>query len=247
MRYLILSDIHSNKHALKKVISEEKYDEILFLGDVVGYGGDPYYCYKTFLEKGGHGVMGNHEYGIVYPPSLLHFSENARLGIGYSSRHLPQEFKEHMSMLPGFLKVDQAILCHSMLGNPFSFQYVFPEDKDSAYLKGSFKKLRELQAKVMFTGHTHRPCIFKEKSDGQIERYKSMEGDLYLDDHLYVINVGSVGQPRNRNPKAQYVLYDTSLHKVTFKAMEYDIKGAASKIIEEGLPDFLADRLFEGI
>lgn len=247
MKYLILSDIHSNKQALKKVINEEKYDEVLFLGDMVGYGGDPYYCYKTFLELGGKGVMGNHEYGIVYPPSLLYFSENARLGVIYSSKHIPQEFKEHMENLPGYLQIDQMVLCHSMLENPFNFQYVFPEDKDSMSLKGSFNKLKELGGKVLFTGHTHRPCIFKEKPDGLIERYQSMEGDLYLDDQLYIINVGSVGQPRNKNPKAQYVLYDTSLHKVTFRALEYDIKGAAKQINEVGLPPFLADRLFNGI
>ncbi len=247
MKYLILSDIHSNKQALNKVISEEKYDEILFLGDVVGYGGDPYYCYKTFLDLGGKGVMGNHEYGIVYPPSLLQFSENARLGVMYSSKHLPEEFKEHMENLPGFIQIDQMILCHSMLENPFSFQYVFPEDKDSIYLKGSFKKLKELGGNVMFTGHTHRPCIFKEKIDGKIEQYKSMEGDLFLDDQRYIINVGSVGQPRNKNPKAQYVVYDTSRHKITFKALDYDIKGAAKKIKEEGLPPFLGERLFDGI
>ena len=229
------------------MISEEKYDEVLFLGDIIGYGGDPYYCYKTFLDLGGRGVMGNHEYGIAYPPSLFHFSENARLGIIYSGSHLPQEYKDHMSTLPGFLKVDQAVLCHSMLEHPFTFPYVFPEDKDSIYLEGSFKKLRQLGGRVMFTGHTHKPCIFKEKSDGRIEKYKSMEGDLYLDDHLYIINVGSVGQPRNKNPKAQYVVYDTSLNKVTFKAMDYDIKGAAKKIKEVGLPEFLGNRLYEGI
>ncbi len=247
MKYLILSDIHSNKQALKKVINEEKYDEVLFLGDIIGYGGDPYYCYKTFLDLGGKGVMGNHEYGIVYPPSLLNFSENARLGVIYSSSHLSDEFKEHMSNLPGFLKVGDAVLCHSMLENPFSFQYVFPEDKDSLFLRESFKKLRELKATVMFTGHTHKPCIFKEKSNGIIERYQSMGGDLYLDDHLYVINVGSVGQPRNKNSKAQYVLYDTIQNKVTFKSMEYDIKAAAKKIGEEGLPEFLGNRLYDGI
>lgn len=247
MRYLIVSDIHSNKQALEKIINEEKYDEILFLGDVVGYGGDPYYCYKTFLDFGGKGVMGNHEYGIVYPPSLLQFSENARLGVLYSSRHLPKEFKEHMENLPGFLQIDRMVLCHSMLENPFSFQYVFPEDKDSVYLKGSFKKLKELDANVMFTGHTHRPCIFKEKINGTIEQYKSMEGGLYLDDQRYIINVGSVGQPRNKNPKAQYVIYDTAKHKITFKALDYNIKAAAKQIKEEGLPPYLGERLFDGI
>lgn len=247
MKYLILSDIHSNKQALKKVLSEEKYDEILFLGDVVGYGGDPYYCYKKFLELGGQGVMGNHEYGIINPSFLLSFNENARIGAIYSSKHLPKEYKEHMNALPGFLKIGDMVLCHAMLESPFSFHYVFPQDKDSQYLKGSFRKLEEMGAKVMFTGHTHRPCIFKQKIDGTIEKYQSMEGDLYLDQRRYIINVGSVGQPRNKNPKAQYVIYDTSLHKITFKATSYDIKGAAEKIAEVGLPEFLGDRLFEGI
>lgn len=247
MKYLILSDVHSNIHALNKIIDNEKYDQMLFLGDVIGYGGDPQLCYKKFLEAGGTGVLGNHEYGVIKPFTLINFSENARLGVLHSIKKLPKEYVDHMKQLPETLQRDDFILCHSMLEHPLEFQYVFPEDKDSDYLRSSFRRMKELGVKVMFTGHTHKPCIFKQKSDETIEMYKSMDGDIFLDENLFIINAGSVGQSRNNVPKAHYVIYDTAKRRVTFKSVDYNIADAADRIHEEGLPDFLAQRLYLGI
>ncbi|HSR04366.1 MAG TPA: metallophosphoesterase family protein, partial [Proteiniclasticum sp.] len=100
MKYLILSDIHSNIQAFTKVVESEKYDKILFLGDVIGYGADPYLCYKFFLELGGAGVIGNHEYGVIKPFTLVNFSENARVGVMHTIKSLPKEYMDHMKKLP---------------------------------------------------------------------------------------------------------------------------------------------------
>lgn len=247
MKYLILSDIHSNLQAFNKVLDSEKTDEILFLGDVIGYGADPYLCYKLFLELGGAGVIGNHEYGVIKPFSLINFSENARLGVQYAMKTLPQEYLDHMKNLPESLQMDDFILCHSMLGHALEFPYVFPENKDSVYLRESFEHMKRRGVRVMFTGHTHKPCIFKYKQDETIEMYDSQNGDIYLDDNLYIINVGSVGQSRNSIPKAHYIVYDTFERKVSFRAVDYNIREAAKRIEEAGLPEFLAKRLFLGI
>lgn len=247
MKYLILSDIHSNIQAFSKVVENEKYDKILFLGDVIGYGADPYLCYKNFLELGGEGVIGNHEYGVIKPFTLVNFSENARLGVMHAIKSLPKEYVDHMKNLPEFLQMEDFILCHSMLGFPFEFPYVFPEDKDSIFLRESFSNMKKHGVKIMFTGHTHKPCIFKYKSDETIEMYDSKSGDIYLDENYYIINVGSVGQSRNSIPKAHYVVYDTSIRKVSFSALDYNVREAANRIEEEGLPDFLAKRLYLGI
>lgn len=247
MRYLILSDIHSNYQAFSRILEEEEYDAVLFLGDIVGYAGDPYLCYKTFLECGGRGVLGNHEFGAIKPHTLLHFSENARLGMQNTLRSIPAEYVTHMATLPDVLEVEDFLLCHTMLGKPMDFPYVFPEDKDSPYLRESFQLMRSQNKRILFTGHTHRPCIFKESLTGQIETYKAHDGVVYLDEQPYVINVGSVGQPRNGNPKAQYVVYDALERRVTFKSQKYDISGAEARIREAGLPDFLWQRLYQGI
>lgn len=247
MKYLILSDIHSNIQAFTKVVESEKYDKILFLGDVIGYGADPYLCYKFFLELGGEGVIGNHEYGVIKPFTLVNFSENARVGVMHTIKSLPKEYVDHMKKLPEFLQMDDFILCHSMLGFPLEFPYVFPEDKDSIFLRESFENMKKRGVRVMFTGHTHKPCIFKYKSDDTIEMYDSKSGDIYLDENYYIINVGSVGQSRNGIPKAHYVVYDTSIRKVSFSALDYNIREAANRIEKEGLPDFLAKRLYLGI
>ena len=247
MRYLILSDIHSNIQAFVKVVETEKYDKVLFLGDIIGYGGDPYLCYKKFLELGGTGVLGNHEYGAVNPHSLINFSENARLGVLYSIKNISAEYLNSMVLLKSTLIIEDFILCHAMLNNPLQFYYVFPEDKDSVYLQDTFSKMAEVGVKVMFTGHTHKPCIFKQNEKGMTEIYKSSNGDLFLDDNYYVINVGSVGQSRNNVPKAHYVVYDSIARQVSFKSLEYNIKEASKSIEKAGLPDFLAERLFLGI
>ena len=247
MKYLILSVIHSNIQAFTKVLETEKYDKILFLGDVIGYGADPYLCYKRFLELGGEGVLGNHEYGVIKPFTLVNFSENARLGVMHTIKNLPKEYVDHMKKLPEIIQVEDFVLCHSMLGHPLEFPYVFPENKDSVFLRESFAAMKKYGAKVMFTGHTHKPCIFKYKSDETIEMYDSQNGDIYLDENLYIINVGSVGQSRNSIPKAHYILYDTNERKVAFRAVDYNIKEAARRIEDAGLPDFLAKRLFLGI
>lgn len=246
MKYLILSDVHANYQALSKVLQNETYDEVLYIGDLIGYAADPYLCYKTFLETGGVGVMGNHEYGTLHPDVLGRFSENARKGILHTIKSIPPEYLTHMVTLPEVLAIDNFVLCHAMLGNPLSFQYVFPENKESSYLLESFQKMKEKDHQVMFTGHTHKPCIFKEKEDKTIEMYLAHDGDLYLDDARYVINAGSVGQSRNGVPKAHYVLYDPQKKKVSFRSMDYDVKKAAERIFQEGLPEFSGQRLYLG-
>lgn len=247
MIYLIVSDIHSNQPALDQVLATEKADEVLFLGDIIGYGASPEYCYQKFRDLGGKGVMGNHEYGAVRPDTLVHFSENAMLGVLHSMKVLSKENLDHMQRLPETLKIGDLLLCHTMLGHPLEFPYVFPQDKDSYYLKESFQRMAKEGVQVLFTGHTHKPCIFKQLPDGSIETYKTAQGELFLDEQRYVINAGSVGQPRNGSPLAHYVLYDTKLRKVTFRSVSYDVDLAAKKIREAGLPDFLADRLYRGI
>ncbi|HCW74541.1 MAG TPA: hypothetical protein DHM90_12975 [Clostridiaceae bacterium] len=247
MKYLILSDIHSNIQALTKVVENEKYDRIIFLGDIIGYGADPFLCYKKFLELGGEGVMGNHEYGVINPLSLVHFSENARIGLLHTIKNLPEDYVSHMRHLPEYIQIEESVFCHSMLDQPLDFSYVFPEDKDSVFLLGSYRRMNEMGAKVMFTGHTHKPCIFKMTDDDRVEIYQSKDGDIYLDERMYIINVGSVGQSRNSIPKAHYAVYDTDERKVSFKSVDYSIKEAAGRIEEEGLPEFLAKRLYLGI
>ena len=246
MRYLILSDIHSNYDALSAALRDDTYDKVLFLGDIIGYAAEPDRCYDKFLDLGGVGVMGNHENGVVHPETLFMFSDNARKGILYTMKNLKERNLEHLKHLPFKLYIEDFVICHTMLDAPEDFSYVFPEERHSRHLMDSFARMKQEGVHLLFTGHTHHPCIFRE-DEGEIEVYRTNEAEIYLDDKYYIVNVGSVGQARNGLPKAQYAVYDSEERKISFKAVEYDIEEAARKIREAELPDFLADRLFEGI
>lgn len=247
MRYLILGDIHSNSEALEEILGNEKYDKVLFLGDIIGYAAEPDKCYDRFLQLGGLGVLGNHESGAIRQESLFIFSSNARKGILHALKTMKPENLEHMKSLPLSREVSDIAICHTYLDAPADFNYIFPEDKDSVHLKKTFSIMKQKGIRALFTGHTHTPCIFRESSDGSVEVFKTGESVLFLDERPVVINPGSAGQARNRVPRAHYAVYDDVLKKVTFRTRDYDKSSTARKIREADLPEFLALRLFEGI
>lgn len=247
MRYLIVGDIHSNTEALEEILGNERFDKVLFLGDIIGYAAEPDKCYDRFLKLGGLGVLGNHESGAIRQESLFVFSSNARKGILHALKTMKRENLEHMKSLPLHLEISDIAICHTLLDAPGEFNYVFPEDKDSVHLKKTFEIMKQKGIRALFTGHTHYPCIFRESSDGSIEVFKTGESILFLDDRPVVINPGSAGQARNRIPRAHYAVYDDVEKKVYFRTTDYDKTTAARKIRDAGLPEFLASRLTEGI
>jgi len=246
MRYLIFSDIHGNLEALKAVLEDakkKKIDHYLFLGDLVGYGASPNEVIQTVLSlKKLTMVRGNHDKAVCGLDSVQTFNPVAAAAIQWTRKAL---LRKHLNLLTGLAKSpvvvhNQITICH---GAPFDEDY---------YIFGEFDAVEAFsyfETQVCFFGHTHFPFIFVEKDE-------TVEGNLIEGNHFeiklergarYLINPGSVGQPRDRNPKAAYAIFDTETRKIKFCRVEYDIKEAQRKILEASLPTALAERLSTGI
>jgi predicted phosphodiesterase len=237
--YLILSDIHSNREALKAVMEDARgrWDRVLCLGDIVGYGADPNYTAEWVREHAAAAIRGNHDKmcsGVETPEG---HNQPARVAAEWTRKTLTAANTNYLAELPrGPLRVEDFDLVHGS-----------PVDEDEYLIHaGDVEQAREgLDAPVTFFGHTHIQGGFLVARRG-IRRITG-EGVLELEpDHLYLINPGSVGQPRDANPRAAYAIYTPENRTVEYRRVKYDIQSAAQKILDAGLPAILAGRLYEG-
>ena len=237
MRYGIFSDIHSNLEALKGVLEaykKEQVDRLLCVGDIVGYGANPKECIDIIRDQNITSVAGNHDWGVTDKFSIDYFNPYAKEAVVWTRKAIDMEDSTYLNNLNLIFDDDDFCLVHGALSSPDSFSYIFSLSEANL----SFK---HMQASVCFIGHTHVPITF-EKEKENISYTKSYDIDIDPD-KKYIINVGSVGQPRDNNPDACFSIYDTVEKNVKIKRISYDIKKAQRKIIEFGLPSFLAMRL----
>jgi predicted phosphodiesterase len=241
MRYGIFSDIHSNLEAFEAVIAEYKKESIgeyLCLGDVVGYAADPKECIKRVMALALITVAGNHDWAAVDLFSTEYFNQPAREAISWMRPLLDNKDKSFLKSLePVYHNVDLA-LAHGTLDHPQDFNYM----TDSFIAEGSFKRM---QRDICFVGHTHIAGVFIQDKDG-CTRYDESDYIQLKKGNRYIVNVGSVGQPRDGNPRAAYCVYDSQKREVRIKRIGYDIKAAREKIFAAGLPAFLGNRLTDG-
>ncbi len=239
MAYLILSDVHSNREALEAVIQDARgrYQQVLCLGDIVGYGADPNYVAEWMREHAAAAIRGNHDKICAGVEPVEGHNGPARAAAEWTRVKLKPVNARYLADLPrGPLRVGDFDLVH---GSPL--------DEDEYLIHaGDVAMAREgLDAQVTFFGHTHVQGGFLLTRRGV--RRISPEGVLQLEpDHLYLINPGSVGQPRDMDPKAAYAIYAPENRTVEFRRVKYDITAAAQKILDAGLPAVLAGRLYEG-
>jgi diadenosine tetraphosphatase ApaH/serine/threonine PP2A family protein phosphatase len=240
MRSAILSDIHGNLEALTAVMRELKgmaIDQYYCLGDVIGYGANPRECLKTIKELTQILVMGNHEWAVLGHDDLSSWSEAAREALLWTRRQLLVEDLEYLSGLPFYQKTEHFAMTHGAYPNPEEFVYL--EDLATA---------RRMMAcaphSLMFIGHTHIPLIIQGRPGEEL--FVSRGRVVTVPDTQYIINVGSVGQPRDGNPLASFAVYDTQQRTVEIHRIAYDIAIAQEKIRQAGLPRMLADRLKMG-
>lgn len=241
MRYAIFSDIHSNLEALMSVLSkldQERVDRYLCVGDIVGYGANPRECIDLVKILPIDVVAGNHDWASVGLFSLEYFNEEAQDAISWTKTNLRKQDKEFLESLKLTFKNDSLTLVHGTLNNPQDFNYL-----TSPYIAEETFKLS--QTPICFVGHTHQPIIYSLDKEEHILLYKQTK--VILDkSQKYIVNVGSVGQPRDLDPKASYCIFDTQRNEIEIKRTSYDVNLARKKIIEEGLPEFLGDRLLSG-
>jgi predicted phosphodiesterase len=238
MRYLIVSDLHANWEALQAVIEDaaELYDKIACCGDVVGYGADPDLVTEWVRANVSAIVRGNHDKACAGLEDLEWFNPAAR-----ASALWTQSVAD-----PGNLEYLRRLARGPENCNGFQLIHGSPVDEDEYLLTD--REVNDiapyLDTEVTFFGHTHVHTGFLCHRNGvKVLQQEAIERE---NDVRYLINPGSVGQPRDNDPRAAYVLHDTELKTIEFRRVAYDVERAQKKILQAGLPDLLARRLATG-
>jgi len=239
MKYAVIADIHSNLEALEVVLAdskEQKCTHYCCIGDVVGYCANPRECLEIVRSMGMPCVKGNHDEYCSMDETLEGFNPHAAEAVQWTRQQLTPEDRQWLRDLRYVRLVASFSMVHATLDVPQRWGYVF--DKLMAAASFTYQN-----TSVCFFGHTHVPVAFVRDSvvrGGTYSKFRVEPGKKYF------VNVGSVGQPRDNNPKASYVVYDTTENTIELRRLDYDIASAQKKIIEAGLPPRLAERLALG-
>ncbi len=239
MIYAIISDIHGNLEALLATLEciksyKKKIDKIICLGDIVGYGADPGECIRITREISDVILAGNHDFAVCGETCIEDFNAYARAAVLWSRDALNEAEINFLKDLPLLYGEKSEDFAHSSLHRPESWRYL-------SGTPDTFIDFQIMEKNVLFVGHTHIPAIF-ENEGTQVKRLNASE--LFLNPNKkYIINPGSVGQPRDRNPRASFSIFDLENKSIETIRVEYDIKEAQRKILDAGLPEVLANRL----
>ena len=250
MRILVLSDIHANLEALEACLGAAPEHDLVFnLGDIVGYGANPNEVIARVRELGETFVRGNHDKACSGLISLDGFNPVAGLAAIWTQQRLTQENKEFLQHLPHgpVSPLPQVECVHGSARD---------EDEYVLVARDAYPLLEQSPVPITFFGHTHIQCGFSRDEEGDlwytlVPKYNSRTGRQSFKVHLkqnakYLINPGSIGQPRDNDPRSAFILYDTDENSITFYRIPYDVPAAQKKILHAGLPDRLAERLAEG-
>ena len=244
MRYAILGDIHANLSALESVLEAlegEAIDQVLQVGDVVGYGAAPEECIRALQERGATVVKGNHDAACAGELDTRLFNAPAKAAVDFTRACLSSEDLQWLADLPLVHSNDDCVLAHGTLPDPARFDYIQKTSEAEP-------SLDLLDRPVAFLGHTHVPVTIMRLIESPERTSYTIDREINLDETtVALVNVGSVGQPRDEDSRAAFAIYDTTTQRVEIRRTEYDIEREASRIVRAGLPKMLADRLFLGI
>jgi putative phosphoesterase len=232
MRIAIISDIHANIEALEKtfeIIQTKHIDEIVCLGDIIGYGANPNECLSFLREQTGNILLGNHDEAAVDLSAAEYFNPYARIAAEWTSKELTTEHREFIKKLPYTLELNGIFFVHASPYRPQEWHYI-------TSASDAFNNFPYFTSDVCFVGHSHVPGIFCE----DIWTQELVRGKKFI------INVGSVGQPRDGDPRLSFGILDTELWNYENVRSPYQVQKTAEKIRKAGLPKMLADRLLEG-
>lgn len=240
MRYAILGDIHSNLQALEAVAEQlrnEAIDRIVSVGDVVGYGADPSKCIELLTQLNAVVVAGNHDWAAIGKLDVDFFNPYARAAIEWTARTLSPAEKNWIAALPLSVRLDAEVsVAHATYESPEKFDYI-QSYHDAA------RSINAMSTRVCFIGHSHVPAAFIVKDTLRLclDPIISMDGVFRA-----LVNVGSIGQPRDENPKAAYAIYDSNSKIYELRRIPYHVDDASARIRAAGLPSVLGERLYLG-
>ena len=243
MRALILSDIHSNLEALKAVIEDAEsrggFDIIWCLGDTVGYGPDPGPCLKLLRRHVLLAVAGNHDCAAVGKMGVEEFNYAAKAAALFTTKQLSDEESEFLSGLPLVVLADPFTLVHGTLRDPL-VEYLLDQETALATLE-------MLTTRFCLVGHSHLSFLFRA-DQSPAEFFEFVEDESYpLEGERWIINPGAVGQPRDRDPRPSYAIYDSQGGTIERHRVVYDIPATQEKMRLAKLPHYLIQRLAHGI
>ena len=248
MRIAIVSDIHSNLEALKAVLDEidkEDISLIVNLGDLVGYNANPKECVDLIQQRQIISILGNHDRAATEPKFAEGFNLLAYQALVWSSKALLPEHKHFLKKLD-HTKVlwDKYLLFHGAPGNPDAYiAFLFQAKKVFNYMRKKTPGLR-----ISFFGHTHHRAVWQRDVRGKVSKLEISDDHLLLDpEQMYLINPGSVGQPREKQWQASYLIFGNEPEIIQFRSVAYDLHSAQDKIRAAQLPEYLAERLAAGV
>lgn len=241
MRILIISDIHANLIAFETVLAQAKgkWDMLWCLGDVVGYGPDPNECVALLREQKHLSLSGNHDWAVLDRLDIFSFNADARSAISWTQNILNEENRSYLDDLPSMVVEAPFTLAHASPRHPV-WEYIL--DQNTAAANFSY-----FETPYCLVGHTHAPVIFEEIGEEEANIRPAAYGQtLKLNSSRLIINPGSVGQPRDSDPRAAYAILDTK--KMTWEhfRVEYDIPAVQERMRKHGLPYRLVVRLEYG-
>jgi len=242
MRTLILSDIHANLTALMTVLADAAtFDQVWCLGDVIGYGPNPNECIECIQNLPGiQCIKGNHDAAIIGDIDVRAFNYEARASLAWLDSELSLKNRQWLANRPERLVLEDMTLVHGSPRNPV-WEYIL--DKRSA-----LENMAAFETTICLVGHTHIPSIYHQESeDGMTAKVHHLTpGEHFSIESKSIINPGSVGQPRDHNPKASYMIFDDCTDEWLYKRVSYNIREVQEQIIALGLPERHASRLTVG-
>jgi predicted phosphodiesterase len=243
MKIALISDIHANIEALECVfddIKTQKVDETLCLGDIVGYGANPNECIELVKENCALTLIGNHDAAAVGLLSTQHFNIHAKIAIEWTTGNLKKSAIDYLKTLPLKGNRNSKTIVHATPYEPNLWYYI-------TSLEEAAFNFQFFETSFCFVGHTHIPIIIvlEQEKEVYVHQGETLEyGDLV--NVRFLINVGSVGQPRDRNPKSCYGIIDTDAKTFTYRRISYNVEKAQAKMRKIKMPEFLITRLEEG-
>jgi diadenosine tetraphosphatase ApaH/serine/threonine PP2A family protein phosphatase len=243
MRYAILADIHGNLVAFTAVLQDIErrggFDRIWCLGDIVGYGPEPHACIELLQQYDHICVAGNHDWAAIGMIDILDFNEDAALANQWTSQQLTEKDKEYLKSLPQVISEYDFSLAHGSPREPL-WEYLFST-------RAAEENLELFTTRFCLVGHSHIPLIFEQLPEEVKLTKLDADAIISLKENRLIINPGSVGQPRDHDPRASYVIYDSDTGILYHHRVEYDIEATQEKMLQEKLPEFLILRLNHGM
>ena len=244
MRIGIFSDVHANIEAMNAVLDafkSERIDKYVCIGDVVGYGASPNECCDIIRKTAAFTILGNHDAAVAGRMDYSYYYDAARQALDLHARQLTNDNMEWLKSLPYEVREGDLTFCHGSPINLEEFEYIFSVEQATRCLE-----IWDELGMVTFIGHSH---LCKAFAIGRERVYEVVTKEFEIHPEFrYIVSVGSVGQPRDHDPRASYTIYDSGRGKFEFKRVEYDVGAAARKIFNDArLSDSFGARLFAGV